>query len=308
MNGMKKGKIIAIGACVADTLVTVPHYPAEDTKLRAVGIRQAGGGPAATGLVAAAKLGCDTAFAGVLADDAAGEFLYEDFARYGVDTAPVRMLSGYRSFTSTVLLAADTATRTCVFDKGTLPPFSLTAEHTAAIADAALLMVDGNELTAAVAAAKIARAHGVSVLYDCGGLYEGVAELLSLTDYLIPSCEFALAHTGKGTVREAAKALFDTYSPRLVVITEGKKGGTAYDGARFWEYPATPAAVVDSNGSGDVFHGAFAAGLMRGYPPEKCCLYASAVAALKCTGVGARESIPDHETTLRYLKENGYEF
>ena len=66
--------------------------------------------------------------------------------------------------------------------------------------------------------------------------------------------------------------------------------------------------AVDSNGSGDVFHGAFAAGLTKGYVPEKCCLYASAVAALKCTGVGARESIPDHKTTLRYLKENGYEF
>ena len=135
--------VIAIGACVADTLVTVPHYPAEDTKLRAAGIKQAGGGPAATGLVAAAKLGCDTAFAGVLADDAAGAFLYEDFARYGVDTTLLRMLSGYRSFTSTVLLAADTATRTCVFDKGTLPPFALTEAHAAAISDAALLMVDG---------------------------------------------------------------------------------------------------------------------------------------------------------------------
>ena len=195
-----------------------------------------------------------------------------------------------------------------MFDKGTLPPFALTETHAAALAGAALLLVDGNELPAAVAAAKIARAHGVPVLYDCGGLYEGVAELLSLTDYMIPSREFALAHTGKATVTEAAKALYNTYSPRLVVITEGKKGGTAYDGERVWEYPATPAVVVDSNGSGDVFHGAFAAGLTRGYAPEKCCLYASAVAALKCTGVGARESIPDHETTIRYLKENGNEF
>lgn len=305
---MKEGRIIAIGACVADTLVTVPHYPKEDTKLRAEGIKQAGGGPAATGLVAAAKLGCSTAFAGVLADDAAGEFLYGDFAKYGVDTALLRMLSGYRSFTSTVLLSAETTSRTCVFDKGTLPPFALTDEHVAAISGAAMLMVDGNEMQAAVAAARIARANGVPVLYDCGGLYEGVAELLALTDYMIPSREFALAHTGKKTVSEAAKALFETYEPRLVVVTEGKKGGTAYDGKELWEYPATPAVVVDSNGSGDVFHGAFAAGLTRGYDPRRCCLYASAVAALKCTGVGARESIPDHDTTLRYLKENGYEF
>ena len=27
--------IVGIGACVMDTLVSVPHYPNEDTKLRA---------------------------------------------------------------------------------------------------------------------------------------------------------------------------------------------------------------------------------------------------------------------------------
>ena len=31
-------KIVGIGACVMDTLVSVPNYPTEDTKLRADGI------------------------------------------------------------------------------------------------------------------------------------------------------------------------------------------------------------------------------------------------------------------------------
>ena len=43
-----------------------------------------------------------------------------------------------------------------------------------AISDAEILMVDGNEMDAAVEGAKIARANGTKVLYDCGGLYEGV--------------------------------------------------------------------------------------------------------------------------------------
>ena len=57
-------KIVAIGACVADTLMRVPHYPREDSKLRATASKMAGGGPAATGLVAAARLGAETAFIG----------------------------------------------------------------------------------------------------------------------------------------------------------------------------------------------------------------------------------------------------
>ena len=44
-----------------------------------------------------------------------------------------------------------------------------------------------NEMQAAVEAAKIARENGTKVLYDCGGLYDGVEKLLALTDIMIPS-------------------------------------------------------------------------------------------------------------------------
>ena len=75
------GDIVGIGACVMDTLITVPHYPTEDTKLRALSSKPAGGGPVATGLVAAAKLGAATAYVGVLSDDSAGDFLLADFQK-----------------------------------------------------------------------------------------------------------------------------------------------------------------------------------------------------------------------------------
>ena len=52
-------KIVGIGACVFDTLYNIPSYPKEDTKLRATASKTAGGGPVATGLVAAQKLGVD---------------------------------------------------------------------------------------------------------------------------------------------------------------------------------------------------------------------------------------------------------
>ena len=168
-------------------------------------------------------------------------------------------------------------------------------------------MVDGNEMSAAVEAAKIARENVTKVLYDCGGLYEGVEKLLAYTDIMIPSEEFALGHTGCATAEEAARQLYETYSPEIVVITQGKRGGLVYDGNTVTNYPIYPAVVVDSNGSGDVFHGAFAAGVVKGYDYIKCCHFASAVSGLKCTGVGARESVPNFETTKNYLKENGYE-
>lgn len=300
-------KIVGIGANVFDTLYNIPSYPKEDTKMRAVASKTAGGGPVATGLVAARKLGEQTAYIGVLSDDNGGKFLKEDFIKYGVNTDLIEIKSGYRSFASVLWLCADTATRTCVFDKGDLPPLVLNNAQKEAIINAEILMVDGNEMSAAVEGAKIARENGTKVLYDCGGLYEGVEKLLALTDIMIPSEEFSLGHTGCKTAEEAAKKLFDTYSPEIVVITQGKKGGIIYDGEKITAYPIYPAVVVDSNGSGDVFHGAFAAAVCKGYDYLKCCHFSSAVSGLKCTGVGARESVPNFETTKNYLKENGYE-
>ena len=288
-----------------DTLIHVPFYPNEDTKMRAESSRLAGGGPTATALVAAQKLGEQTAYLGVLSDDNGGSFLRKDFEKYGVDVEKIQIKSGYRSFTSVIWLSKESASRTCVFDKGNLPPLVLDETQKQAICDASLLMVDGNEMDAAVEGAKLARENGTLVLYDCGGLYEGVERLLPLTDIMIPSEEFALGHTGCKTAEEAAQKLFELYQPRVVVITQGSKGGILFDGKKMKSYPVYKVEAIDSNGSGDVFHGAFAAGLVKGFDFETCCCFSSAVSALKCTGVGARESAPDFATVKQFMEENG---
>ena len=66
-------KIVGIGANVFDTLYNIPTFPKEDTKMRATASKTAGGGPVATGLVAASKLGEDAAYIGVLSDDNGGK-------------------------------------------------------------------------------------------------------------------------------------------------------------------------------------------------------------------------------------------
>lgn len=301
------GGITGIGACVMDTLITLDTFPTEDTKKYAEVSKAAGGGPVATGLVAAAKLGESASFIGVLSDDGGGKFLAEDFRKYGVGTDLIEVKKGYRSFVSWILLSRDTDSRTCLLDRGNLPALSLSEAQKQEIARASILMIDGNEMPAARQAVRIARENGTTVLYDCGGRYPGYEELLEWTDVMIPSLEFALAHTGKSDASAAAKALYEAYHPRVVVVTCGKEGGVLYDENGLYSYPVYPVRVADSNGSGDVFHGAFAAGLRKGFDARKCCHFASAVSAVKCTGLGARESVPDFETVCQFLKENGYE-
>ena len=298
-------EIVGIGANVCDTLFTVPDYPKEDTKMRADSMKLSGGGPCATGLVAASKLGGECAYIGNLTDDNAGKFLAEDMEKYNVSTDFVNVIGGCTSFSSCIWLSKDSAARTCVFYKGDIPALVLNDKQKKAIADAKILMIDGNEMDAAEEACKIANETGTKVLYDAGGLYVGVERLLPLTDILIPSEEFALGHTGAKTAEDAAKILFEKYSPEIVVITQGKKGGIIFDGKEVKDYPAFLVDAVDSNGSGDVFHGAFAFAMDMGYNYYDACIFSSAVSALKCTKVGAREGVPTLAEVKDFLKERG---
>lgn len=298
-------EIVGIGANVFDLMYTVESFPKQDTKTKASSKTECGGGPCATGLVAASKLGKSCAFIGNLTDDVGGTFLLTDFKKYDVSTEYITIKKGYSSFCSCIWLAKDSASRTIVFDRGTTPPTEIDEKKAQAIRDAKILMVDGNDLEAAIEGAKIAKESGTAVLYDAGGLYEGIERLLPLADILIPSEEFALSHSGQKSAEDAAKWLFDKYSPRVVVITQGKKGGVLYDGKNTDTYPAFPVEALDSNGSGDVFHGAFAFALTKDYDYKKACIFSSAVSALKCTKVGARYGVPTFDETKNFLKERG---
>lgn len=297
--------IVGIGANVCDTLLEISSYPKEDTKLKADNIKICGGGPCATGLVAASKLGALCAFLGNMTDDNNGLFLKSDFESYGVSTKYASVLSGYETFSSCIWLSRDTASRTCVFSRGNIPSTSIGEAKEKAIAEAKILMVDGNDMGAAVTAAKIAKKNGTKVLYDAGGLYDGVENLLALSDIIIPSEEFSLAHTGGDCVEDAAKVLYEKYTPDVVVITQGKEGGIIYDGNEVKKYPAFLVDAVDTNGSGDVFHGAFAFCQTAGFDYYKSCVFSSAVSAIKCTKLGARQGVPTFNETVEFLKERG---
>lgn len=300
-------QIVGIGANVFDTLYRIDSYPTEDTKQRAQSVTESGGGPCGTGLVAASKLGASCAYIGNCSDDRGGQFLRSDFEKYGVSTEYMNSVPDTLAFCSCIWLCDDNASRTCVFHRGTVPPTVIDDKAAEAIKDAKILMVDGNDLNAAVEAAKIARENGTLVLYDAGGRYEGVERLLAVTDILIPSEEFALGHTGEESVANAARKLWQMYAPKVIVITQGKEGGILFDGREVLRYPAFPVDAVDTNGSGDVFHGAFAFALSKGFDYAKCCVFSSAVSALKCTQIGARQGVPDYDTTLAFLRSRGVE-
>ena len=64
---------------------------------------------------------------------------------------------------------------------------------------------------------------------------------------------------------------------------------------------------MDTNGAGDVFHGACAVGELRGWPLDWTLTFANAVAAMKCRKLGGRAGIPTITEVRAFLAANGQE-
>jgi sugar/nucleoside kinase (ribokinase family) len=70
--------------------------------------------------------------------------------------------------------------------------------------------------------------------------------------------------------------------------------------------PAFPVPELDTTGAGDVFHGGYIFGLLKGLELPAAIRFASALAALKCTRIGGRAGIPSFPETAAFLERNGW--
>ena len=94
------------------------------------------------------------------------------------------------------------------------------------------------------------------------------------------------------------------------VVTAGERGCwymSRETGDAVRHQPACRVQVVDTTGCGDVFHGAYAAAIVRGESVPRAITVATAAAGLKATQPGGRRGIPDWETVARVIQEQGLE-
>ncbi len=280
-------KVVGLGACVLDTLINCDKYPIEDTKQKAQSVFVSGGGPVGNALVVMSKLGVETEVIGAFASDNAGAYLLDDFNKYSVKTENTVVVKDTSSFVSYIVLSDEKQSRTCVFDRGTVPDNPNNVKLNA-IDGATVLHLDGNYLESAIKSAEYAKAIGVKVSLDAGGLYSGIEKLLPLVDILIPSAEFAMGLTKQSDIPSAMQKLHELYSPEILVVTDGSNGGYYYENGVAIHYNSHKVNAVDTNGAGDTFHGAFVTAYCDGLSVKDSCAFASAVAAYKCTHKGAR--------------------
>lgn len=297
--------IVGLGCVAVDDLLYVPTYPPADTKVQIRQRERQCGGLTATALVAAARLGSRCAYAGVLGTEELSQFVVQRLQQEGIDVTFIRRRPEARPIHSLVIVEEGRQTRTIFYDLENVFGPEPGWPDPAVIRSARVLFVDHFGVEGMIWAARIARAAGVAVVADFErDEMPQFPDLLELVDHLILARAFAATRTGEAHAGRAAEKLW-TPQRQAVVITCGAEGcwylAATQDGPR--HQPAFAVPVVDTTGCGDVFHGAYAAALVRGLDLAARVRFASAAAALKATQRGGQAGIPTRAAVEAFLQE-----
>ena len=300
---MKRFDYIGLGFCSNDHLAVLPFIPM-DTKVKMLSHAILGGGPAANSTAGAATLGLSASFAGTVGEDADGLMIRVDFARQGVDTSMVKIRPGATSAIAYLWIEEKTGARSCAWTREGLDELTAEEIDPETIAAAKVLHLDGHNAAGAIAAAKVAREAGVTVMYDAGTHRDGMHELLPLADLLICSEEFILKLTGLTDAEAAVRQVWEKYRPKVCGATMGVRGSMCFDGKDFVECPAFHVEkVVDTTGCGDLFHTGFAVRWLETHDLLECQRFGAAVSAIKCRGLSGRPpSAPTRAEVEAFLK------
>ncbi len=298
--------VVGLGYCVWDSLVLVRRIPEWDDPQPefALDFAPSGGGPVATALVTLARLGATVGFIGNVGDDDAGQSIRQALTAEQVNLDRLRVLHDVQSRQTTVLVQAETGKRSFLSYPGSVGDVSLGPADRAYITAARFLHLDGLYMAEATKAARWMRQAGGEVVYDANRPKEGLPELLPHISVLISNASFPTAYTGLASVEQAAQRLLDL-GPRLVVVTLSEQGCLCFSRQENLAVVGFEVPVLDTTGAGDAFHGAFIYGMLQGWSTQQTALFANAVAAINCTGLGGRAALPSQQQTMEFLSSRG---
>ncbi len=294
---------VGFGLNAVDHLIVVPEYPAFDTKIRLIEHKQSAGGQTATAMVALQRLGLKTAYAGRFGSDPEGHFGLATLKDDGVNVDFAEMVEGATNQIAFITIDARNGERTIVWDRDDRLAYRAEEAPVEFGTMGRVLHLDAHDPPACLRLAQAARESGTIVSADIDNVYAGLPELLPFIDIMIGSKEFPQRVTGITDRRAALIELQARYGCAITGMTLGTSGALAYCDGQFIESPAfeAPGGCKDTTGAGDAFHSGFLYGLVRGEEIETSLRFGNAVAAMKCSALGARTGLPTLAQLQKFL-------
>lgn len=290
--------IVGFGVACIDYIVVAPTVePGEHTHVKDFIVQ--GGGLTGTALVAAARLGAHAKILGRIGDDDIGDQIVEGLNAEGVDTSDLIRVPRGESLLSVVLVDPQTAERTIYCKPDRNIECSTDLINLDSVEKADVILLDAHWTDGARIVARRAKEVEVPIVCDISPNSQTL-DIVAMCDYPVVARKAAIAFAGIDDYRLALDRLL-SLGAKAAVITCGSNGAYYASSSTWGHVPAFEVEAVDTTGAGDVFHGAFAFGIAKGWDIKDTVRFASAVAAIKCTKLGGRTGIPTFEEAQAFI-------
>jgi ribokinase len=291
--------VAILGIFVADLAFRSSRLPVVGETIAGSGFKMGPGGKGSNQAVAAARLGAKVTMISRLGRDEFGALAARTWQEEGITVvAP----EDAKEPTGAAFIYVDQTTG----DNAIIVVPGAAAAISVADIDAAADHIRGakvfvTQLEQPIAAARrgleIARAAGVTTIFNPAPAMPLEPEIYPLCDYITPNETEAATLTGipVTTVDDARRAgdAFLAKGVGMALITLGDKGALLHGKGFSQHVPALNAGrVVETTGAGDAFNGGFAVGLSRGMSPPDAVRFGCAVAGISVTRPGTAPSMP----------------
>jgi len=312
--------LVSVGSAIVDRYYRLSNLPEPDGGAFVRSSWEGFGGVAANVACAASRLGRDAGMVARLGSDGDADAVERDLREWEVDTARLRY--GEEPSTYSIVLRDPAGERMVLTGGEAARSLSLSSADLAYAREARTVFTNGYVPDGAVAPLVDARADGdlPPLVFDLSG---PLAELESrgttpeTIDGAVRTADLFVADT---VALRSYLAHHDTpFGPRetertvewfrergveRAALTRGADGAVLLTPERVVEVPAYDVETVDATGAGDAFvAGLIDAWLLEERDPLDAGRHAAAVAALSCTGDGARGGLPTREAVARFRAE-----
>lgn len=324
VHGPMPRDLVSVGSAIVDRYYRLSNLPEPDGGAFVRESWEGFGGVAANVACAASRLGRETGMVSRLGSDGDADAVAEDLREWGVDTA--RLQYGEEASTYSIVLRDPAGERMIVTGGEAARSLSLSDADLAYARDARVVFTNGYVPDRAVAPLVEARSEGalpplafdlsgpLAELEDRGTDPETVDAAVETADLFVAdtvALRSYLDHHGTAFgPRDTAAAVrwFRDRGAERVALTRGADGAVLFTPETTVEVSAYDVDVVDATGAGDAFvAGLIDAWLLDGRDPWEAGRRAAAVAALSCTGDGARGGLPTREGVERFRAERAEE-
>ena len=290
---MTQAVIAVVGSAMMDLTAYADVLPEPGQTLAGQLFTTGFGGKGANQAVMAAHCGAEVHFIGKLGKDVFGAAIADNFVKVGIHSEYVDR-SDTPNGVAHIWVDGNGENRIIIIPGANHEiQVSRAVDAINAIADLQIVVAQceiKQEVT--TAAFKAAKARGCITILNPAPYQQLSAELLQLTDWLIPNeTEFRELHGALPTNDEILKSFRPGKSS---IITLGSEGAVYISPAgELHRVSAPKVTAVDTTGAGDSFVGSFAYSLASGKNPVNAMSFGIKVASLSVTRKGAQSSYPD---------------